>query len=77
MMPSLPESDEMSDQPGPLRRDPSASDPNLARLANKSPVKRKEPLLTRRRARTTSLSTPPPPGQYALFPSVQISGARI
>jgi hypothetical protein len=31
----------------------------------------------RGRARTTSLSTPPPPNQYALFPSVQLSGNRI
>lgn len=77
IMPSLSESEEMLDQPGPLRRDLSASDPNLVRLADKSPVRRKDPLLTRRRARTTSLSTPPPPGQYALFPSVQISGNRI
>ncbi|KAF3810679.1 hypothetical protein GCG54_00006587 [Colletotrichum gloeosporioides] len=30
----------------------------------------------RQRARTTSLSTPPPPGQYALFPPVY-SGSRI
>jgi hypothetical protein len=77
IMPSLPESEEAMDEPGPLRRDLSASDPNLVRLANKSPTKRKDPLLTRRRARTTSLSTPPPPGQYALFPAVQISGNRI
>lgn len=77
IMPSLSESEEMQDEPGPLRRDLSASDPNLVRLANKSPSKRKDPLLARRRARTASLSTPPPPGQYALFPSVQISGNRI
>ncbi|KAB5558406.1 hypothetical protein GE09DRAFT_1221519 [Coniochaeta sp. 2T2.1] len=77
IMPSLAESEEMADQPGPLRRDLSASDPNLVRLATKSPTKKKDALLTRRRARTTSLSTPPPPGQYALFPSVQISGNRI
>jgi hypothetical protein len=78
IMPILSESDETADQPGPLRLDLSASDPNLVRMAAKSPTKRsKDPLLARRRARTTSLSTPPPPGQYALFPSVQISGTRI
>lgn len=77
IMSSLLESEEMADQIGSLRRDLSASDPNLVRLANRSPVKRKDPLLTNRRARTASLSTPPPPGQYALFPSVQIAGNRI
>lgn len=79
IMPSLSETEEMMDEPGPLRRDLSASDPNLISLASKSAAKRKDPLLTRRRARTTSLSTPspPPPGQYALFPSIQISGNRI
>lgn len=92
IMPSLSETEEMLDEPGPLRRDLSASDLNLVRLAaaadssnnnkspTKSPTKRKDqPLLTRRRARTTSLSTPPlpPAGQYALFPSIQISGHRI
>ncbi|KAH8910057.1 hypothetical protein BR93DRAFT_966111 [Coniochaeta sp. PMI_546] len=77
IMPSLSESEEMQDEPGPLRRDLSASDPNLVRLANKSPTKRKDSFPARRRARTTSLSTPPPPGQYALFPSVQVTGNRI
>ncbi|KAJ9155819.1 Pak-box p21-rho-binding protein [Coniochaeta hoffmannii] len=79
VMPSLSESEETADEPGPLLRrgDLSASDPNLVRLAGKAPSKRRDPLLARRRARTTSLSTPPPPGQYALFPSVQISGNRI
>jgi hypothetical protein len=43
------------------------------------PGKAKGPLqqAKRGRSRTTSLSTPPPPNQYALFPSVQLSGNRI
>ncbi|KAL2164522.1 hypothetical protein VTH06DRAFT_3738 [Thermothelomyces fergusii] len=41
-------------------------------------TKTKPPLSMRRgRSRTTSLSTPPPPNQYALFPQVQLSGNRI
>lgn len=78
-MPSLPESEEAAFDPSLLRRGDAthASDPNLLSLASKAPAKSQGPLLTRRRARTTSLSTPPPPGQYALFPSVQMSGNRI
>ncbi|KAK4147026.1 uncharacterized protein C8A04DRAFT_34572 [Dichotomopilus funicola] len=42
------------------------------------PAKARPSILTRRgRARTTSLSTPPPSNQYALFPQVQLSGNRI
>ncbi|KAL1865288.1 hypothetical protein VTK73DRAFT_5401 [Phialemonium thermophilum] len=70
------------DHQAPLRREMThASDPNLVKLAMeagpRSPGKRKDPLHTRRRARTTSLSTPPPPGQYALFPSVLVTSPRI
>jgi len=80
-MPILPES-EVAFEPSIIRRGPThGSDPNLVRLAmegdSNANAKRKEQLFTRRRARTTSLSTPPPPGQYALFPSVHISGPRI
>lgn len=80
-MPILPESEVAFDS-ALIRRDQThGSDPNLVRLAKegdtKSNLKRKEQLFTRRRARTTSLSTPPPPGQYALFPTVHISGPRI
>lgn len=80
-MPILPEMDDAPEQPM-IRRDLThGSDPNLVRLATEGDsrpgAKRKDQLLTRRRARTTSLSTPPPPGQYALFPSVHITGPRI
>lgn len=56
----------------PLRRDLNrGSDTNLS-------SKRRDSLHTRRgRARTTSLSTPPPPGQYALFPQINMTGPRI
>jgi len=60
----------------------SGSDPNLAKMSENDQVpalgRRKESIQIRRgRARTTSLSTPPPPNQYALFPSVHITGNRI
>ncbi|KAH8879380.1 hypothetical protein GQ53DRAFT_39389 [Thozetella sp. PMI_491] len=80
-MPTLPESEEVGELPA-LRRHfaTSGSDPNLVALAKgpSSPTRTKDPILARRaRARTTSLSTPPPPGQYSLFPGVQMTGTRI
>lgn len=79
VMPSLPETEEAAFDPSLLRRGDAthASDPNLLSLATKPQAKSNNPLTARRRARTTSLSTPPPPGQYALFPSVQTPGNRI
>jgi hypothetical protein len=80
IMPSLPETEEAAFDPSLLRRGDAthASDPNLLSLASKPQAKSNSPLSNaRRRARTTSLSTPPPPGQYALFPSVPMSGNRI
>jgi len=75
-MPTLPESEEAGPE---LMAQPQhrSSESNLVRLATGEP-KRKESIQARRqRARTTSLSTPPPPHQYALFPSTQLTGARI
>ncbi|KAK3322346.1 hypothetical protein B0H66DRAFT_199699 [Apodospora peruviana] len=84
-MPTLPESEEVvsAELTGFGARPPflsRGSDPNLVRLAmdGEATHKRKDSIQARRgRARTTSLSTPPPPNQYALFPSVQMSGSRI
>lgn len=82
-MPTLPESEEVAQ---PSRRRPDfksrGSESNLGRLAMDEPwpgkAKASSSLQARRgRARTTSLSTPPPPNQYALFPSVQLTGNRI
>ncbi|KAK4149885.1 hypothetical protein C8A00DRAFT_18486 [Chaetomidium leptoderma] len=80
-MPTLPESEEASH---PSTRRPQfqsrGSESSLSGLAMDEswPGKAKPSILARRgRARTTSLSTPPPPNQYALFPSVQLSGNRI
>ncbi|KAK5664326.1 hypothetical protein OQA88_546 [Cercophora sp. LCS_1] len=78
-MPTLPESEELPPQVSEPRRDFSSrsSESNLVRLALDEP-RRKDSIQTRRqRARTTSLSTPPPPNQYALFPSAHLSGPRI
>ncbi|KAK3944706.1 hypothetical protein QBC46DRAFT_404265 [Diplogelasinospora grovesii] len=90
-MPTLPESEEVSVTQEQLQfqqREFSTrgSESNLVRYAShegnsilSSPGKRKDSIHARRqRARTTSLSTPPPPNQYALFPSsVHVSGNRI
>ena len=82
-MPTLSETEEMSAEPGSADRPQfmsHGSDPNLVRLNGDEGFshRRKESIQARRgRARTTSLSTPPPPNQYALFPSVHMSGARI
>ncbi|KAK3296002.1 uncharacterized protein B0H64DRAFT_460874 [Chaetomium fimeti] len=80
-MPTLPESEEAAQ---PSTRRPHfksrGSESNLGRMAMDEPWpgKPKPSILTRRgRARTTSLSTPPPANQYALFPQVQLSGNRI
>ncbi|AEO69321.1 4a9a488d-cbaa-4cb5-9172-dad3649eeacc [Thermothielavioides terrestris] len=80
-MPPLPESEEAA-QPATRRRDfgSRGSESNLNRLAMDEPWpgKAKSSILVRRgRSRTASLSTPPPPNQYAIFPSVQLSGNRI
>jgi hypothetical protein len=80
-MPTLPESEEVA-QPSSRRPhfQSRGSESNLGRLAMDEPWpgKVKGSLQARRgRARTTSLSTPPPPNQYALFPAVQLSGNRI
>ncbi|AEO57676.1 hypothetical protein MYCTH_2304115 [Thermothelomyces thermophilus ATCC 42464] len=80
-MPTLPESEEVI--PPPARRPhfkSRGSESNLGALTTDEPwaAKTKAPIPPRRgRARTTSLSTPPPPNQYALFPQVQLSGNRI
>jgi hypothetical protein len=81
-MPPLPETEEVA-QP-PVRRPDfksRGSESNLGRLAMDEPWpgKAKMQLQARRgRSRTTSLSTPPPPNQYALFPSVpRLSGNKI
>jgi len=79
-MPTLRESEEMGQTPLVPRKDPisRSSESNLLKLASSEPSKRKDSILVRRqRARTTSLSTPPPPNQYALFPSTHLSGPRI
>ncbi|KAK4188692.1 hypothetical protein QBC35DRAFT_187762 [Podospora australis] len=80
-MPTLPESEEVAQ---PLTRSREfrsrGSESNLLKLALEEPVAGKavNSLQARRgRARTTSLSTPPPPNQYTLFPSVQLTGNRI
>lgn len=80
-MPTLPESEAVA-QPSTRRRGfrSRGSESNLGRLAMDEPWpgKAKMSIQARRgRARATSLSTPPPPNQYALFPSVQLGGNRI
>ncbi|KAK4242598.1 hypothetical protein C8A03DRAFT_40096 [Achaetomium macrosporum] len=80
-MPPLPETEEVA-QPSIRRPDfkSRGSESNLGRLAMNEPWpgKAKMPIQARRgRSRTTSLSTPPPPNQYALFPSVKLSGNQI
>jgi hypothetical protein len=76
-MPTLPESEEAVPELM-VPRMTRSSESNLIRLAAGEPNKRKDSIQARRqRARTTSLSTPPPPNQYALFPSAQLTGARI
>ncbi|KAF6830512.1 pak-box p21-rho-binding protein [Colletotrichum plurivorum] len=79
-MTPLPESEEVlttSLSTGDMR---SIAQRNLASLSRESlPLSRSKDSVKqhrRQRARTTSLSTPPPPGQYALFPPVY-SGSRI
>ncbi|KAK0646056.1 hypothetical protein B0T16DRAFT_328879 [Cercophora newfieldiana] len=74
-MPTLPESEEAVSMAPRMAR---SSESNLIKLAAAEPNKRKDSIHARRqRARTTSLSTPPPPNQYALFPSTHLGGARI
>jgi hypothetical protein len=81
-MPTLAESEEATQS---SRRRPQfesrGSETSLSALGTDEPAPpkaAKSSLQARRgRARTTSLSTPPPPNQYALFPSVQLSGNRI
>lgn len=80
-MPTLPETEEVA-QPSSHRGEfrSRGSESNLGGLAIDEPYpsKAKVSIHARRgRARTTSLSTPPPPNQYALFPSVQLMGNRI
>lgn len=80
-MPTLPESGEAG-QSATRGRDfkSRGSESNLSRLAMDEPWpgKAKASAQARRgRSKTTSLSTTPPPNQYALFPSVQLSGNRI
>jgi hypothetical protein len=80
-MPTLPESEEAA-QPSAHRPHfkSRGSESSLAGMAMDEPWagKAKPSILARRgRARTTSLSTPPPANQYALFPQVQLSGNRI
>ncbi|KAK3948789.1 hypothetical protein QBC32DRAFT_49660 [Pseudoneurospora amorphoporcata] len=87
-MPPVPEFEEISDES--LRR--GESFPNLVGLGRQAqdgaevPVtgaKRKDSMLGglqrpgRGRARTTSLSTPPPPNQFSLFPNVRLTGPQI
>ncbi|KAJ4304432.1 hypothetical protein N0V88_002045 [Collariella sp. IMI 366227] len=80
VMPPLPET-EVAAQPTARRPHfkSRGSESNLGKLADEPwPGKSKASVQSRRgRSRTTSLSTPPPPNQYALFPSVQLSGNRI
>ncbi|KAK0737109.1 hypothetical protein B0T21DRAFT_383156 [Apiosordaria backusii] len=81
VMPTLPESEEVAKPTGRRREFRSrGSESNLLQLATEEtwPAKTKSFVQAKRgRARTTSLSTPPPPNQYTLFPSVQLSGNRI
>lgn len=77
-MPTLPESEELAPQSEPRREFSSrSSESNLGRLAMDEPRRKDSIQARRQRARTTSLSTPPPPHQYALFPSTHLSGPRI
>jgi len=79
-MPTLPESEEAA-QASSRRPDFNGrgSESNLVGVALDEPPAKAKTLMPakRGRSRTTSLSTPPPPNQYALFPSVQLSGNRI
>ncbi|KAK3997262.1 hypothetical protein QBC44DRAFT_91307 [Cladorrhinum sp. PSN332] len=81
-MPTLPESGETSRPTTGRRREfrSRGSESNLLQMAADEPWpgKVKNSIQTKRgRARTTSLSTPPPPNQYTLFPSVQLMGNKI
>ncbi|KAK4199084.1 hypothetical protein QBC40DRAFT_177327 [Triangularia verruculosa] len=81
VMPTLPESEEVI-KPATRRREfrSRGSEGNLLQLATEEtwPAKSKSFTQAKRgRARTASLSTPPPPNQYTLFPSVQLTGNRI
>ncbi|KAK4650064.1 hypothetical protein QC762_702680 [Podospora pseudocomata] len=80
-MPTLPESEEVTRPTGRRREFRSrGSESNLLHLATEEtwPAKTKSFVQAKRgRARTASLSTPPPPNQYTLFPSVQLTGNRI
>ncbi|KAK3906335.1 hypothetical protein C8A05DRAFT_40832 [Staphylotrichum tortipilum] len=81
-MPTLPES-EVASGPSSRRQHSKSreSESNIGTLPMDEPWPGKAKMSSiqakRGRARTTSLSTPPPPNQYALFPSVQLSGNRI
>ncbi|KAL2271677.1 hypothetical protein VTJ83DRAFT_1048 [Remersonia thermophila] len=82
--PSAPPASRLSRSPHFRSR---GSESNLGRLTGmddlaplKAPAATKSSssaVLRRGRARTASLSTPPPPNQYALFPSVHLTGNRI
>ncbi|KAK3391711.1 hypothetical protein B0T20DRAFT_63151 [Sordaria brevicollis] len=86
-MPPVPEFEEISDES--LRR--GESFPNLVGLGKQqesaeAPAaigsKRKDSMMGlqrpgRGRARTTSLSTPPPANQFSLFPTVRLTGSQI
>ncbi|KAG7290531.1 hypothetical protein NEMBOFW57_000534 [Staphylotrichum longicolle] len=80
-MPTLPESGEAAQASSRrLHFKSQASESNIGGLAPEEPLPGKAKTLMqakRGRSRTTSVSTPPPPNQYALFPSVQLSGNRI
>ncbi|KAK4123752.1 hypothetical protein N657DRAFT_716946 [Parathielavia appendiculata] len=81
-MPPLPESEEVAQPPSRRPHFKSrGSESNLGRLATDEPwpgkVKGFSAQARRGRSRTTSLSTPPPANQYALFPAVQLSGKQI
>ncbi|KAK4227954.1 hypothetical protein QBC38DRAFT_175520 [Podospora fimiseda] len=82
VMPTLPESGEQSRPTTGRRREfrSRGSESNLLQMAADEPWpgKVKNSSQTKRaRARTTSLSTPPPPNQYTLFPSKQLMGNKI
>ncbi|KAK1640337.1 hypothetical protein BDP81DRAFT_312517 [Colletotrichum phormii] len=77
-MTPLPESEEvltMSRSTGDIRAASGCIDASLSR--DSLPLaKTKEPVKQHRRQRAQTLSAPPPPGQYALFPPIY-AGSRI
>ncbi|KAJ4418826.1 hypothetical protein N0V85_001275 [Neurospora sp. IMI 360204] len=90
VMPPVPEFEEISDEslhrgesfPNLVKLGQAQQDSADAPAAAGS-TKRKDSLLGglqrpgRGRARTTSLSTPPPPNQFSLFPNVRLTGPQI